>query len=161
AIKEQLDPLHGPRVEVVNKEEVPKNIKWLHPKLVCEVKYSMYTHVGTLRFPVFMRLRDDKKPKECVRDDSNADREPEPPKPSEPPERKVPLTNLNKIFWPDDGYTKGDLVDYYRAISPWLLPYLADRPVVMTRFPDGINGKSFFQHNAPKFVPGWLRTERF
>jgi bifunctional non-homologous end joining protein LigD len=72
----------------------------------------------------------------------------------------VPFTNLQKIFWPDDGYTKGDLIEYYRAISPWMLPYLADRPVVLTRYPDGIAGKSFFQKDAPAFVPDWIRTER-
>ncbi|MEP6687688.1 MAG: non-homologous end-joining DNA ligase, partial [Gemmatimonadales bacterium] len=70
------------------------------------------------------------------------------------------LTNVKKIFWPDDGYTKGDLLAYYRAISPWLLPYLRNRPVVMTRFPDGITGKSFFQKDAPGFAPDWIRTER-
>jgi bifunctional non-homologous end joining protein LigD len=85
----------------------------------------------------------------------------------EPPERalkesdkRVTLSNTTKIFWPDDGYTKGDLIDYYRAISPWVLPYLADRPVVLTRYPDGITGKSFFQKDAPGFVPDWIRTER-
>ncbi|MGH7445316.1 MAG: non-homologous end-joining DNA ligase, partial [Longimicrobiales bacterium] len=72
---------------------------------------------------------------------------------------KVRLTNLDKIFWPEDGYTKGDLVEYYRTIAPWLLPYLADRPLVLTRFPDGIHGKSFFQKDAPGFAPDWLRTE--
>ncbi len=70
------------------------------------------------------------------------------------------LTNTKKIFWPDDGYTKGDLLTYYRAISPWLLPYLRSRPVVMTRYPDGIAGKSFFQKDAPGFAPDWIRTER-
>ena len=55
------------------------------------------------------------------------------------------LTNLGKVFWPEEGYTKGDLIAYYRAISPWLLPYLRNRPLVMTRYPDGIAGKSFFQ----------------
>jgi bifunctional non-homologous end joining protein LigD len=70
------------------------------------------------------------------------------------------LTNVKKIFWPDDGYTKGDMLAYYRAISPWLLPYLRSRPVVMTRFPDGITGKSFFQKDAPGFAPDWIRTER-
>ena len=70
------------------------------------------------------------------------------------------LTNTKKIFWPDDGYTKGDLLAYYRAISPWLLPYLRSRPVVMTRYPDGIAGKSFFQKDAPGFAPDWIRTER-
>jgi bifunctional non-homologous end joining protein LigD len=75
-------------------------------------------------------------------------------------DRKLTLTNTTKIFWPADGYTKGDLIDYYRTISPWMLPYLADRPVVLTRYPDGIAGKSFFQKDAPGFVPDWIRTER-
>ena len=70
------------------------------------------------------------------------------------------LTNVKKVYWPDDGYTKGDMLDYYRAIAPWLLPYLRSRPVVMTRFPDGIAGKSFFQKDAPGFAPDWIRTER-
>jgi len=70
------------------------------------------------------------------------------------------LTNLKKVFWPEDGYTKGDLVAYYQAIAPWLLPYLRNRPLVMTRYPDGIAGKSFFQKDAPGFAPDWIRTER-
>jgi bifunctional non-homologous end joining protein LigD len=74
--------------------------------------------------------------------------------------REVTFSNLDKVFWPDDKYTKGDLIEYYRGISPWLLPYLKDRPVVLTRFPDGIKGKSFFQKDAPGFIPEWLRTER-
>jgi bifunctional non-homologous end joining protein LigD len=61
------------------------------------------------------------------------------------PELPFELTNLKKVFWPEDGYTKGDLIGYYRAIAPWLLPYLRNRPLVMTRYPDGIGGKSFFQ----------------
>ncbi|HEV8176486.1 MAG TPA: non-homologous end-joining DNA ligase, partial [Gemmatimonadales bacterium] len=72
----------------------------------------------------------------------------------------IQFTNLDKIFWPDEGYTKGDLIEYYRSIGPWILPYLADRPVVLTRYPEGINGKSFFQKDAPGFVPDWIRTER-
>ncbi|MGN6392486.1 MAG: DNA ligase D [Gemmatimonadales bacterium] len=78
----------------------------------------------------------------------------------EPAELPFELTNLKKVFWPDDGHTKGDLVAYYRAISPWLLPYLRNRPLVMTRYPDGITGKSFFQKDAPGFTPEWVRTER-
>jgi bifunctional non-homologous end joining protein LigD len=73
--------------------------------------------------------------------------------------RVVKFSNLNKVFWPEEGYTKGDLIEYYRAISPWLLPYLRDRPLVMTRFPDGIGGKNFFQKDAPLGTPGWVRTE--
>jgi bifunctional non-homologous end joining protein LigD len=74
----------------------------------------------------------------------------------------VEVSNPGKVFWPgDDGtprYIKADLVDYYRAIAPWLLPYLRDRPVALVRYPDGITGHAFFQKDAPKWVPGWLRT---
>jgi len=75
-------------------------------------------------------------------------------------ERKVPFSNLDKVFWPEEGYTKGDLIEFYRTIWPWLGPYLRDRLLVLTRYPDGIKGKSFFQKDAPAFAPGWVRTER-
>jgi bifunctional non-homologous end joining protein LigD len=75
-------------------------------------------------------------------------------------EKKVAFSNLDKVFWPEQGFTKGDLIEYYRAIAPWLLPYLLDRPLVLTRYPDGISGKFFFQKDAPGFVPGWMRLER-
>jgi bifunctional non-homologous end joining protein LigD len=71
----------------------------------------------------------------------------------------VHVTNPKKVFWPDDGYTKSDLVGFYEAVAPLLLPYLRDRPLVLTRYPDGINGKSFFQKDAPVYVPDWVRTE--
>jgi len=74
-------------------------------------------------------------------------------------ERIVRLSNLRKVFWPEQGYTKGDLVAYYDAVAPRMLPYLRDRPAVLTRYPDGIHGKSFFQKDAPVFVPDWVRTE--
>jgi bifunctional non-homologous end joining protein LigD len=70
----------------------------------------------------------------------------------------IRVTSPAKILFPSQGLTKGDLVDYYRAISPWMLPYLINRPVVMTRFPDGIDGKSFYQKDAPEFAPAWIRT---
>src|SRR5207248_11309456 len=85
---------------------------------------------------------------------------PEAPPPA-PVKREVPFSNLDKVFWPEQGYTKGDLIEYYRAISPWLLPYLRDRPLTLTRYPDGIAGKSFFQKDAPDYVPAWLRTAQF
>ncbi|PYM32779.1 MAG: DNA polymerase LigD [Candidatus Rokuibacteriota bacterium] len=74
--------------------------------------------------------------------------------------RDVVVTNPKKVFWPDEGYTKADLVAYYDRIAPFMLPYLKDRPVVLTRYPDGIKGKSFFQKDAPEWVPPWIRTER-
>jgi bifunctional non-homologous end joining protein LigD len=68
------------------------------------------------------------------------------------------LSNLDKVYWPEEGYTKGDLIAYYRTVAPWMLPYLRDRPVVLDRYPDGIAGKSFYQKNAPEFLPAWIPT---
>jgi bifunctional non-homologous end joining protein LigD len=138
---------------------------WVEPRVVCEVRYMEWTDDGLLRQPVFLRLREDKPPEECRREKPVRHGVPPPPPPPEDVpavdgERKVAFSNLGKVFWPDEGFTKGDLVDFYRAVSPWLLEYLRDRPVVLTRYPDGIAGKSFFQKDAPGFIPGWVRTER-
>ncbi len=152
---------------------------WVDPVWVAAVRYLERTDDGLLRHPVFERLRDDKKPEECLlvpaaREleldaSSKAEASARPPvlgkeKKAEATSlpskgRVVRFSNLNKIFWPEEGYTKGDLIEYYRAISPWLLPYLHDRPLVMTRFPDGIHGKNFFQKDAPQGTPDWVRTE--
>jgi bifunctional non-homologous end joining protein LigD len=140
---------------------------WVEPRLVGEVSFTEVTRAGSLRHPLWIGPREDKDPSECVREGplaGEAEVEAEPP--TSPvaragaAERAVPFTNLEKVFWPDDGATKGDLIDYYRQIAPWLLAYLRDRPLVMTRYPDGIAGKSFFQKDAPAWVPGWVRTEQ-
>jgi len=140
---------------------------WVEPTLIAEVRYKEWTDEGLLRQPVFVRFRDDKPVTEAViRGKGNGEKgtgdelEPAIPHSPIPIPREVKFSNLDKIFWPEEGYTKGDLIEYYRAISPWLLPYLKDRPVVLTRYPDGITGKSFFQKDAPSFVPDWIRTER-
>ena len=73
--------------------------------------------------------------------------------------QKIEFTNLDKVFWPEDGYTKGDLIDYYDKISPYIIPHLLDRPLVFERFPDGIYGPSFYQKDAPDYTPEWIRTE--
>ena len=66
---------------------------------------------------------------------------------------------MQKVYWPDDGYTKGDLVDYYRDIAPVILPHLRDRPMSLHRHPDGINGKSFFQKDVSRTPPPeWVQT---
>lgn len=70
--------------------------------------------------------------------------------------RRVTLTNLQKIFWPEDAITKRDLLQYYAHISPYLLPHIADRAMVMKRYPDGAFGKFFFQKRAPDPRPGWI-----
>ena len=138
---------------------------WVEPTLVVEVRYKEWTDEGLLRQPVFVRFRDDKPVTEAAkkgegRGEGDVEAAPESTSPLSPLPREVKFSNLDKVFWPDEAYTKGDLIEYYRAISPWLLPYLKDRPVVLTRYPDGITGKSFFQKDAPGFVPDWIRTER-
>ncbi len=111
---------------------------WVEPGLLCRVRYKERTEEGRLRAPVFLGL------------DEETALEPAP---------EVTISNPEKVFWPEEGYTKGDLVGYYSAVAPRLLPFLRDRPVVLTRYPDGIGGKHFFQKDAPDFVPEWIRTE--
>src|SRR5881409_78824 len=136
---------------------------WVEPTLVVEVRYKEWTDEGLLRQPVFVRFRDDKPVTEIAkkgegRGERDVEVPPESPSPISPLPREVKFSNLDKVFWPDEGYTKGDLIDYYRAVSKWMLPYLADRPLVLTRFPDGINGKSFFQKDAPEYAQAFVRT---
>ena len=89
----------------------------------------------------------------------DAQRAHEPPPPAIVDARTSEPSNTDKVFWPEDGYTKGDLIDYYTAVADHLIPYLTDRPLVLDRYPDGITGGSFFQKNAPDYVPDWIRTE--
>jgi bifunctional non-homologous end joining protein LigD len=80
-----------------------------------------------------------------------------PLKPAMHESHPVQITHADKVFWPAEGYTKGDLIEYYETIAPWMLPYLKDRPVMLTRYPDGIEGKSFYQKDAPGYAPDWFR----
>ncbi|HEV8479621.1 MAG TPA: DNA ligase D [Candidatus Eisenbacteria bacterium] len=134
---------------------------WAEPRLVCEVRFTEWTEDGGLRHPTYLGLRSDKKPEECRREEPVDLTAPLPVAAraleAEPEDRDVKITNPRKVYWPD-GYTKSDLVAYYESIAPLLLPYLRDRPVVLTRYPDGIEGKSFFQKDAPVYTPRWVRT---
>src|SRR5262245_33902047 len=141
----------------------PDGVRFARPELVCEVRYTEVTSAGLLRQPVFVGLRDDVSPLDCTAP-SPGGRGPEPDAPTAAPaapaEPDLRLTRLDKVFWPVEGYTKGDLLAYYERIWPWIAPYLEDRPLVLTRYPDGIEGKSFYQKNAPEFTPEWVRRER-
>lgn len=129
------------------------DIRWVRPALVCEVAYQEYTGDGRLRQPSFHRLRDDKPPRECV----GAYDDPNPARVRPAAQREVVVTNPDKVFFPEKGLTKDDLVRYYERVAEWMLPYLRNRPLVLTRFPDGIDGKSFYQRDAPDFVPDWVK----
>ncbi len=185
-IRSELDRIRRPTPPCSGPIPQGKEHLWVEPKLICEVKFREWTKDALLRMPVFVRFRTDKKIEECVREGEpllpgsvgrglaarrgsrrSAKEEPRPgpnrsaaEKRDTASERRINFTHLDKVFWPEEGYTKGDLIEAYRKLSPWLLPYLHDRPVVLTRYPDGIEGKSFFQKDAPGFVPGWIHTER-
>ena len=119
------------------------DVTWVEPTLVAEVEFAEWTRDGRLRAPVYLGLRDDKLAGEVV-----AERVPMPPR-SAAGSRVLKLSNLDKPFWPDEGITKGDLLAYYRDIAPVLVPHLRDRPFTMKRYPDGWQGKHFFQKDAP------------
>ncbi|MCG8927582.1 non-homologous end-joining DNA ligase [Lentzea sp. CC55] len=75
-------------------------------------------------------------------------------------DRVLKLTNLDKVLYPGFGFTKGEVIDYYTRIAPVLLPHLKDRPVTLKRYPNGVDGKWFFEKNAPERRPEWVRTVR-
>jgi bifunctional non-homologous end joining protein LigD len=169
-LRAELDALPRWEPQLYNEgdSEVPRGADntWVTPQLVAEVRYLDWPEGLLLRQPAFLRLREDKHPLECGLPArlSPPDEEREPPPPELVEEqREIRLTNLKKVFWPADDsypvYTKGDLIEFYRDIAPWLVPYLKDRLVVLTRYPDGIDGKSFFQKDAPTWVPDWIHTE--
>lgn len=135
---------------------------WVTPKLICEVEFSEWTDEGLMRHPVFLGLREDKKAdnvrKEIPEESVN------PVKDSKTMQEKIhsrllKLTNLNKIYWPDEEYTKGDVINYYKNISSYMLPYLKGRPESLLRHPEGINGESFFQKDISQLNADWLLTE--
>ena len=138
--------------------DLPKEVAaeaWVTPKLVCEVRFSEWTRGGLLRVPIFLGLRPDVDAQECRREVALGREE------KETPGAPLPydfLSNLDKVFWPSDGYTKRDLLEFYHNVADLLLPYLKDRPMVLERFPDGIEGKSFYQKEAPEFLPEWVST---
>ena len=159
-IRALLDTLERPGAPCTGTLPKGDEHHWVAPEVVVEVRYKEWTGDAYLRHPVFLRIRDDKEPQECIREDDEFDFRPPDADEESSVQRLVPFSNLDKVFWPEEGYTKGDMIDYYRDVSEWLLPYVADRPVIMTRFPDGIDGKSFFQKDAPEWIPDWVRTEK-
>jgi bifunctional non-homologous end joining protein LigD len=106
------------------------------------VEFAEWTRDHRLRAPVFKRLA----------------KEQGVTKKAKQPARELKLTNLGKVFFPDEQITKGDLLGYYRQAAPFIVPYLRDRPITLVRYPDGITGKHFFQKQHPPHAPAWMRT---
>jgi bifunctional non-homologous end joining protein LigD len=151
----KLTTLATPHSPFAQAPETNMPVTWVAPRLICEVRFSEWTAEGLMRHPVFLGLREDKSAKEV---------EPEEAEPRETIfqrtkfRTRAELTHLDKVFWPGEGYTKGDLVEYYRRMAEWILPYLKDRPQALNRHPDGIAGESFFQKNLVQAPPAWVKT---
>jgi bifunctional non-homologous end joining protein LigD len=141
----------SPFAEVPKMPRVRKtDVTWVEPSLVAEVEFAEWTHEGRLRAPSYLRLREDKAAPEVRRERV----------PVEPVvkrgRKELRFSNLDKPFWPELGITKGDLIAYYRDVAEVLVPHLRGRPFTMKRYPDGWQGKNFFQKNAPSHMPGWI-----
>ena len=119
---------------------------WVKPQLVAQVKFAGWTRAGRLRQPVFAGLRQDKPAAQVVRESAR-------PQP-------LPDTNRDKVFYPKTGFTKGEVLDYYREMAPVLLPHLRGRPITLKRYPDGVEGSFFYEKRCPAHAPEWIRTTR-
>jgi bifunctional non-homologous end joining protein LigD len=160
-------------------------VTWTKPALVAEISYRETTPDGAFRQPAFRGLREDKKPGDVVLEVASTNVElgqenglvkqkvlAAPPKkerktllnPKEESQTRiidgheVKFSNLSKVYWPKEGYTKRDLINYYYQVAPFMLPYLKDRPQTLNRFPNGIEGKSFYQKDVKGKAPEWIET---
>ena len=153
-LRELLRPLERGTSPLVSTPKMPRiraaDVTWLEPVLSAEVTYAEKTREGRLRAPVYLG----------VRDDVPMERPPIEPE-IRRGRRTLKLSNLDKPFWPEEGITKGELLAYYRDVADVLVPHLRKRPFTMKRYPDGWQGKSFFQKQAPSHMPDWIETAPF
>ena len=166
-IRKKLEPLarKSSPFKIIPKTNTPAT--WVEPKLVCEVSFSEWTNDGIMRQPIFLGLREDKKAGEVVKEEPNIQNESNgggelvnnKSTEIELDNHRLNLTNLNKVYFPEDGYTKGDLIEYYKKASEYILPYLIDRPQSLNRHPNGMDGKNFFQKDLDFRIPSWLKTK--
>ncbi|MGD0073946.1 MAG: DNA ligase D [Candidatus Binataceae bacterium] len=173
-------PFRRPRGD---EPKIPRVAHFCAPDLVCEVRFGEWTDDGGIRHPSFQGIVEGADPRECRYEPAQSKRGEAYPRqadraanaatvPQASPagskaagnsgisKRTFTITNPDKVFWPGEGYTKSDLIKYYEAMARWMIPYLKDRPVMIVRYPDGIEGNSFYQKDAPGFAPEWIRTEK-
>jgi len=171
----KLQPLISNRCPFKKVPKVNAPVTWVKPKLIAEVSFAGWTKNNIIlettiqdgvnllssiavsrimRQPIFQGLRMDKNTKSVKQEVPTAA-----PKTGTVKKYKdLSLTNLEKVYWPDEGYTKGDLIAYYEEIAKYILPYLKDRPIMLHRVPNGIKGKDFYQKNINFSHPDWIHT---
>jgi bifunctional non-homologous end joining protein LigD len=183
-VMKKLRPLEVRESPFEPRPKTNERAHWVKPHLVAQIKFTEWTADGKLRHPVYLGLRDDKRPEEIRREEqrrlsdgskrvqgskvqgskvslvdqlADLERARKDGVIELPDGGTLKVTNLHKVFWPVQKYTKGDLLRYYAEIAPYVLPAVADRPLVMKRFPNGITAAPFYQHRAPD-VPEGVRT---
>ena len=161
------------------------DVVWVKPKLVGEISYRERTRDGAYRHPSFKGLREDKEPRQVVTEIPESTKKlvkehslvkqkvlKAPGKkerktllnPKEESQTRsiggheIKFTSLGKIYWPKEKYTKRDMINYYYAVAPYMLPYLKDRPQTLNRHPHGIEGESFYQKDVKGKAPEWIET---
>jgi bifunctional non-homologous end joining protein LigD len=160
----RLQPLIARKCPFTARPKPDRGITWVKPELVCEVKYAHWTPDDRLRAPVFVGLRNDVEAPGVIRE---AVREPAGELLAASAKEatvkidghSLKFTNLSKLYYPGDGVTKRDVLNYYAAVADLILPHLKDRPLSLKRYPNGIREQFFFQKDTPDTYPGWLRTE--
>lgn len=159
-ISKKLKQIISDTPNIKEKIKINSPITWVKPQYVCQIKFTEWTADGRMRHPIFMGLRTDKKAEEVTRE------MPEKALPKTKTIKKVKnistqpaRTHTDKIFWPDEGYTKGDVLDYYDRMSSIILPYQKDRPQNLLRHPNGIRDKGFFQKDITFQVPEFVELK--
>jgi len=173
-LHERLDKMAVKNSPFEHKPKTNSPVTWVRPELVCEIKYSEITNDGIFRHPVFLTIREDKEPEEVTGTIRSITEKPEDMKPKTTVPKKnkasddeteitlnrhkVKLTNQDKIYFPEDEVTKGDIVEYYQSVAEYILPYLKNRPLSLNRFPNGIEKQGFYQKDASENIPDWIKT---
>lgn len=156
SLRQQLEKIEQKTSPFAVEPKPNAPVHWVKPQIVCEMSFSEWTHENSMRQPVFEGLRPDKKPHEVHKEQPSSKNQPE------PDSHKIGnlnLTHLSKVFWPEKGYTKGDLINYYESISDYILPYLKDRPQSLLRHPNGYSGMNFFQKDITFNLPKGEKTK--
>ncbi|RYG10914.1 MAG: DNA ligase D, partial [Chitinophagaceae bacterium] len=161
-IHQLLEPLVTKDKPFKEKVAQEKTVTWLKPKIVCEVTFSEWTENKHLRHPVFKGIREDKKPDEVKYElpetEINVKPELEDEQTLKFGRKTVKLTNQNKIYWPNEKITKGEVVNYYRDMAQYILPHLKDRPLSLNRHPNGVTKPGFFQKDLnTEQIPSWIK----
>lgn len=180
-IREKLEAIRQPDSPFKNPPRL-KNIHWVKPRFVAQIKFTEITSAQSMRHPVFLGWRTDKKPTDVVLESQKApiqtqkstrrkslnvkdtapknQRKRSKETPFSEMSAKVTFTNVNKVFWPDKEITKGDVIRYYDAVAPFILPHVKDRPQSLRRTPNGLLSDGFFQKNVEGLVPKWVKTRK-